>query len=132
MIHLIYIYLIINSFIAGYWFNENHTWGSMKSAIGFAFLTLFFGVVGYIFYFLFLLFTPILGWLYREIRFQYRFYLTNYFDKILLDDNYSEVYKTCEEKLKGSEELTKNGSKQLQRHNKQIQKKYESNSIQSI
>jgi hypothetical protein len=32
--------------------------------------------------------------------------------------------KETQEKLKRSEELTKNGSKQLQRHNKQIQKKY--------
>ncbi len=59
-----------------------------------------------------------------EIRFQYRFYCTDFWDKILLDDNYSEEYKTCEEKLKRAKETTRNASKQVKRHNKQIQKKY--------
>jgi hypothetical protein len=124
MIHLIYTYLIINSFIAGYFFNENDRWESRKYAIGFSILCLVFGGLILLTYPLFLLFTPILGWFYKEISFQYRFYCTDFWDKIFLDDNYSEDYKTREEKLKRSEQLVKNGSKQLQRHNKQIQKKY--------
>jgi hypothetical protein len=59
-----------------------------------------------------------------EIKFQYRMYFTDYFDNIYLDDNYTEFYDSREKKLKRTEELAKNSSKQVQRHNKQIQKKY--------
>lgn len=121
---IIYIYFGINLFIAGYWFNENSRWGSNKYTFIFLVLSLLFGVVGIVFYCLLFLFVPILGWLYKEVKFQYRFYCTDYWDKILLDDNYSEKYKTREEKLKRSEQLVKGASKQIQRHNKQIQKKY--------
>jgi hypothetical protein len=49
---------------------------------------------------------------------------TNYFDKIYLDDNYTEDYDSREKKLKRTEKLAQNSSKQMQRHNRQIQKKY--------
>jgi hypothetical protein len=127
MIHLIYTYLIINSFIAGYFFNENDRWESRKYAIGFSILCLVFGGLILLTYPLFLLFTPILGWFYKEISFQYRFYCTDFWDKILLDDNYSEEYETREEKLKRSEQLVKNASKQVKRHNRLIEKKYGNN-----
>jgi hypothetical protein len=65
-----------------------------------------------------------IGYIYREIKFQYRFRFTKYWDKILLDDNYSEKYKTLGEKLKRAQLMVKNSSKQLKRHNKQIQDKY--------
>lgn len=42
----------------------------------------------------------------------------------MLDDNYSEIYKNRQEKLKRAEELVEHSSKQIVRHNKQIQKKY--------
>ena len=122
---LIYIYFGINLFLSGYWFNENSRWENRKYTIIFSSVCLFFGVLGYLIYLFLILFAPILGWLYKEVQFQYRFYCTDCWDKILLDDNYSETYKTREEKLKRSEQLTRTASKQIQRHNKQIQKKYE-------
>ena len=69
----------------------------------------------------------LIGWLIREVKFQYRFYCTKYWDKILFDDNYSQEYKTREEKLKRANQTTKNASKQVKRHNKLIQKRYGSN-----
>ena len=122
---ILYIYFTINIFLAGYWFNENNRWESKKYTIIFSSVCLFFGVLGYLIYLFLILFAPILGWLYKEVKFQYRFYCTDYWDKILLDDNYSKTYKTREEKLKRSEQLTRTSSKQIQRHNKQVQKKYE-------
>lgn len=123
-IHLIYIYFLINSFIAGYWFNENDRWESRKYTIGFSLLCFVFGGLILLIYPFVILFMPILGYVYKEIRFQYRFYFTKYFDKIYLNDNYSEEYKTCEEKLKRMKELSEYGSKQFKRHTKQIQNKY--------
>ena len=122
---ILYIYFAINLFLAGYWFNENDRWENRKYTIIFSSVCLFFGVLGYLIYLFLIVFAPILGWLYKEVQFQYRFYCTDYWDKILLDDNYSETYKTREEKLKRSEQLTRTASKQIQRHNKQIQKKYD-------
>ena len=122
---LIYIYFGINLFLSGYWFNENSRWENRKYTIIFSSVCLFFGVLGYLTYLFLILFAPILGWLYKEVQFQYRFYCTDYWDKILLDDNYSKKFRTKEEKLKRSEQLTRGASKQIQRHNKQVQKKYE-------
>lgn len=121
---ILYTYFGINLFLSGYWFNENSRWENRKYTIIFSSVCLFFGVLGYLIYLFLILFSPILGWLYKEVQFQYRFYCTDYWDKILLDDNYSETYKTREEKLKRSEQLTRTASKQIQRHNKQVQKKY--------
>lgn len=121
---ILIIYFGINLFLSGYWFNENSRWESNKYTFIFLVLSLLFGVVGIVFYCLLFLFAPFLDWLYKEVKFQYRFYCTDYWDKVLLDDNYSETYKTCEEKLKRSEQLTRTASKQIQRHNKQVQKKY--------
>lgn len=121
---ILYIYFAVNILLSGYWFNENDRLECRKYAIIFSSVCLFFGVLGCLVYLFLILFSPILGWLYKEIQFQYRFYFTDYWDKILLDDDYSEEYKTREEKLKRSEQLVKGASKQIQRHNKQIQKRY--------
>lgn len=121
---ILYVYFAINLFIAGYWFNENDRWENRYYAIGYSFACLLFGVLGYLIYFLFLVFTPILGWVFKEVQFQYRFYFTDFWDKIFLDDKYSEEFPTKEEKLKRSKEISKHFSKQGQRHNRQIQKKY--------
>lgn len=59
-----------------------------------------------------------------EIKFQYRILFTDYFDKVFLGDSYTELYDSREKKLKRTEELAQNSSKQIKRHNKQIQKKY--------
>lgn len=128
---LLYIYFAINIFLAGYWFNENIRWESRKYAIIFSSVCLFFGVLGCLIY-LFLkftsfLFSPILGWLYKEIWFQYRFYFTDYWDKIILDDDYTDIYPTKEEKLEAMTKISQQIGKQSSRHNKQIQKKYGNN-----
>ena len=121
---ILYIYFAINIFLAGYWFNENNIWESRKYTIIFSSVCLLFGVLGCLIYLFFILFTPILGWCFKEVRFQYRFYFTDYWDKILLDDNYSEEFRTKEEKLKRMIKIMSGFSKQTDRHVKQIQKKY--------
>ena len=124
MIHIIYIYLIINSFIAGYLFNNNYKWEKIGYTLTVSFSAFLFGIFGYLFYFLILFFAPILGWIVREVKFTYRFYCTDYWDKIMLDDNYSETYKTTKEKLERSAKVVRTASKQLKRHNRLIQKRY--------
>lgn len=121
---ILYTYFAINILIATYLLKENLKWEGIKYTIIFSSVCLVFGFLGFLIYLFLILFPPILGWFYREIKFQYKFYFTSYWDKVMLDDNYSEIYKTHEEKLKRSEELIKHGSKQIARHSKQIQKKY--------
>ena len=121
---ILYIYFGINILITTYFLESNLKWEGVKHTIIFSSIALLFGGLVSVLLFLLKLFAPILGWLYKEVSFQYRFYCTDYWDKILLDDNYSETYKTREEKLKRSEQLTIGFSKQIQRHNKQVQKKY--------
>ena len=124
MIHLIYIYLIINSFFLGAYltdsFNDDNC---LKKFLFSLILFLFGGIIAGID----LLSPKILDgleYITTEIRFQYRMLFTDYFDKIYLDDAYSELYDSREKKLKKTEELAKNSSKQMKRHNKQIQNKY--------
>lgn len=121
---LLYTYFAINIFLAGYWFNENDRWENRYYAVLFSSVCLFFGVLGYLIYLFFILFSPILGWIYKEVSFQYRFRFTSYWDNILLDDNYSEEFRTKEEKLERMKQIMSGFSKQIDRHVKQIQKKY--------
>lgn len=121
---IIYVYFAINIFLAGYWFNENDRWENRYYAVLFSSVVLLFGVLGYLIYLFFILFSPILGWIYKEISFQYRLRFTDYWDKILLDDNYSEDYKTLEEKIKQMKRVMSGFSKQVDRHVKLIEKKY--------
>lgn len=115
------IYFAINIFLAGYWFNEHNKWESRKFTIIFSFGCLLFGALICLF---FLILEPIFVWTYKEIRFQYRFYFTKYWDKILLDDNYSEKFCTKEEKLERMVKIMSGFSKQTDRHLRQIQNKY--------
>lgn len=123
MVHLIYIYLIINSFVAGYVFDD-YRFESKFYRLGVFICSILFGGILSLLYTILPLIASILGWLFREIKFQYRFRFTDYWDKILLDDNYSDVYKTREEKLKRANQTARSGSKQVKRHNKLIQNKY--------
>lgn len=124
MIHIVYIYLVINSFILGAHITDHFNDDGILKNVLFSLLIIFFGAIilsGYIlFVSLEYFFRPIS----IEIKFQYRMYFTDYFDKIYLDDNYTEDYDSREKKLKRTEELAKNSSKQMQKHNRQIQKKY--------
>jgi len=121
---ILIVYFAINIFLAGYWFNENDRWENRYYAVLFSSVCLFFGVLGYLIYLFFILFSPILGYIYKEISFQYRFYFTNYWDNILLDDNYSEEFRTKEEKIERMKQIMAGFSEQIDRHVKQIQKKY--------
>ena len=124
MIHLIYIYLIINSFIVGFHFNERYRFESREHLTIASVILFLFGSVSISLYFISIPLIKAVSWVFREIGFQYRFYFTDYWDKILLDDSYSEKYKTTQEKLERSAKIAEVSSKQVQRHNRQIQKKY--------
>lgn len=124
MIHLIYIYFIINSFLVGVYLSDQFNDDSLLKKQLFSLVLFLFGGILAL---LDLIFPKILNcfeYVATEIRFQYRMYFTDYFDKIYLDDTYSEICKNRQEKLKRVEELVKNSSKQIVRHSKQIQKKY--------
>lgn len=121
---ILYIYFGINIFLSGYWFNENDRWENRRYAIIFSSLCLFFGVIGAVSIFIFYLFSPIFEWALKEIRFWYKLKFTNYWNKILLDDSYSEAYKSREEKLERIKNLANNFSKQSKRHSKIVYNKY--------
>ncbi len=123
IVHIIYIYLIINSFIAG-WHLEEQRYETLSYRI-ISFSVLFsFGAILYPSIYIATLLAKPLGWVTREIRFIYRFYCTDYWDKIMLDDNYSEKFKTTKDKLERQAEIARTASKQLKRHNRLIQKRY--------
>ena len=123
MTHIIYTYLIINSFILGWHLREYRYETVAYKTILTIFIFLLGAVILPIVYILPTIIKPI-DWLIREIKFQYRFRFTGFWDRILLDDNYSDIYKTLEEKLQRANKMTKGASKQVQRHNKLIQKRY--------
>ncbi len=118
----IVIYFAVNIFLAGYQLGDggrfNNKWKNAYSS----FLLILFAAQICIGYFLFVFISEAFQPVYREIRFIYKFYLTKYYDNIYLNDDYSDVYKTREEKLKRTEEIST--SKQMKRHNKVIQNKY--------
>lgn len=124
MIHIIYIYLIINSFILGSYLLDRFNDYSLIEKVFWSVLLFFFGGILLPLIYIGDPLVKVIGYIYKEIKFQYRFHFTDFWDKILLDDNYSEDYKTLGEKLKRAELMIKSGSKQLKRHNKQIQNKY--------
>lgn len=124
MIHIIYIYFIINSFLVGVYLSDQFNDDSLlKKRLFSLVLFLFGGIIAL----LDLMSPKILNcfeYIVTEMRFQYRMYFTDYFDKIYSDDDFTELYDSREKKLKRTEELAQNGNKQVKRHNKQIQKKY--------
>ena len=126
MAHIIYIYLIINSFILGWHLREYRYETVAYKIVLTIFMFLFGAIILPSVYIVHIIVKPV-GWLIREIKFQYRFRFTDFWDKILLDDNYSEEYKTLEEKLERANKMTKGASKQVVRHNRLIQKKYGNN-----
>lgn len=114
------IYFAINIFMAGYYFADNEH--ELKHKILLALLVFIsFGVVILFYYFFLKIFD---SWLYQEIQFQYRFRFTKYWDKILLDDEYSEQYGDLKTKLDRMSKLTFDSSKQMKRHNRMLNRKY--------
>ena len=119
---ILYIYFGINLFMTGYFLNENLRWETKKYSIIFSIVCLLIGAISAVLSPLFYLLLPIFEWVKYEIKFWYRVKFTNYWDKILLDDNYSEDYKSREEKLERIKNL--NFNKQGKRHSKIIYNKY--------
>lgn len=118
----IIVYFGINIFLAGYHLGDDGRFNSWYRNLISVFFLIFFAVFVVFGYYLVNFLRYVLEPVYRETRFLYLFYLTKHFDKIYLDDNYSDVFKTREEKLKRTEEVSK--TKQMKRHNKFIQNKY--------
>lgn len=121
---LILTYFAINIFMAGYNFSEDEKWETKTKIVFGLFLMLFFGSVFVIFYYLFILFSPIFNWIRYEIVFQYKFHFTKYWQEILLDDDYSEKFLTKEEKLEWLVSHANNYNKQSRRHSKIVYNKY--------
>lgn len=121
---LILIYFAINIFIAGYGFSEDSTWESVSYTRGRLIFNLFFGSCFLVLYPLLILFPPISNWIKYEIIFWYRFKFTNYWQGVLLDDEYSEEYKSREEKLEKIVASASKFNKQSRRHSKIIYNKY--------
>lgn len=125
MIHIIYIYLIIDSFILGAYINSSEYRFDYKfTRFAYSFILIFFGGIIAGIDFISPKILDCFEYIATETKFQYRMFFTDYFDKIYLDDNYTDLYDSLEKKLKRTEELAQNSSKQMQRHNIQIQKKY--------
>jgi hypothetical protein len=120
MIHLIYIYLILNSFLLGGYCNSSeYRFDSNWNRSFYIFFLVFFGGIIALLDFIPQKILNSFEYIVREIKFQYRFDFTDYFNEIYFYD-----YDSREKKLKITEELAQNSSKQTQRHNKQIQNKY--------
>ena len=125
MTHLIYIYFIITSLMVGYNFRDSYRFDKVYFTVFSSVILFFLGGILIPFYYLILFSAEPLGWMYREISFNYRFYFTKYWDNIFLDDSYSEEFKTREEKLKQANKLAEyHGTEQFKRHNRKIQKRY--------
>jgi len=119
MLHIIYIYVIINSFItSNYLFDSFNDDGFLKKILIFLFL-FFFGAIFILLYLIFQI--PIFEWLKNEIKFIYHFYLSDYWKNAI--ENNEERSK--ESVLEILSTFAKNSNKQSKRHNRLIQNRYE-------
>ena len=110
--------------MAGYNFSEDEKWESKTKIVFGLFLMLFFGSCILILYPLSILFSPIFNWVKYETIFWHRFKLTNYWQEVLLDDDYSEKFRTKEEKLEWLLSSANNYNKQSRRHAKKVYDKW--------
>ena len=118
MTHIIYIYLILNSFIVGnYLFNDDYNDKGFKRFLNFSVLFLF-GAPWMLSYLINEL--SIFRWIKYEIRFLYTFYFTNYW-KNAIENNKD---KSKEKVLETLNNFAEKSNKQTKRHNKLIQKRY--------
>ena len=117
---ILYIYFAVNLFLAGYWFNENDKWESRGYAVVFSSVCFFFGGLACLVYLFYILFSPILIWITHEVRFQYKFYFTKYWQGIMPADK----NKTAEEKIQEIKKITETSSKQMARHAKKVYNKF--------
>lgn len=121
VIHLIYIYLIINSFIAGnYLFDTFNDDRGIKKFGNFSVLFLF-GAPWVLLYLISQI--PMFMWIKYEIIFIYHFYITHYW-KNKVENNKERSKEGVLEMLNNFAEKS---NKQSKRHNRLIQKKYGNN-----
>jgi hypothetical protein len=121
MTHLIYIYLIINSFIAGnYLFDDFNDDRGIKKFVIFSVLFLF-GAPWILLYLSSQL--PVFKWIKIEVRFLYTFYITDYWKNAIENDK----DRTEEEMLKILNDFAQKSNRQSKRHNRLIQKRYANN-----
>jgi hypothetical protein len=118
MIHLIYTYLIINSFIAGnYLFDDFNDDSSLRKFGVFSVLFLF-GAPWVLLYLVSELL--IFRWIKAEIRFLYTFYFTDFWKDII--ENHPDRSKN--NMLNYLQDFAEKSNKQSKRHNRLIQKRY--------
>ena len=110
MTHLIYIYLIINSFFLGAYLTDNFNDDENLKKFLFSVVLILFGGIITLLDFISPKILDCLEYITTEIKFQYRMLFTD--------------YDSRKKKLKRTEELAQNSSKQMQIHSRQIQKKY--------
>jgi hypothetical protein len=114
------IYFAINIFIAGYNYSEDEKWETRTRAVFGLIIMLFFGSIVALFYYLSLVFSPILNWIINEIGFQYKLRFSKHWENILFEDE----NQSSREKL----EIIKNWSEvskgQFKRHSKMVYEKY--------
>jgi hypothetical protein len=116
--HIIYIYLIINSFIAGnYLFDTFNDDKGFKKFVTFSVLFLFGAPLVLI---SFIVEIPMFKWLRNEITFICHFYFTNYW-KNAVENNED---RSKEAMLNMLNDFAEDSNKQAKRHNRLIQKRY--------
>ena len=118
MIHILYIYLILNGFIAGNYLFDGFNDDSSLRKFGVFSVLFLFGTPWILLYLLSEI--PLFRWIAFEIRFIYTFYFTNYWKNAIENDK----DRSKKEMLKISNEFAENSNKQVKRHNRLIQKRY--------
>ena len=122
---IIVLYFAVNLFMAGYCYSDDENKVTKSRALFGVFINLFFSSFIVVFYYLSLLFSPIFEYFRDEILFWWRLKFTDYWDNVLLDDDYTDLYPTFESKMKRVEEISEYMSKQSKRHCRIIKNKYE-------
>lgn len=125
MIHAFYIYFIINGFLLGqYVCGTDYKLVNIWIRNFYCFLLFFFGAFVLLFDRILPSIFKVFDYIDDEIRFNYRFYCTDYFSKVYSDDNFTKFYDSRKKKLVKTEEMARNSNKQIKRHNRLIQKRY--------
>ena len=118
MIHIIYMYLILNSFIASNYLFDTFNDDSRLRKLGIFTVLFLFGAPWMLLYLINEL--SIFRWIKTEIRFLYTFYFTNYW-KNAIENNKD---KSKEKALETLNNFAEKSNKQTKRHNRLIQKRY--------
>jgi hypothetical protein len=118
MTHIIYIYLIINSFIAGNYLFDTFNDDKGIKKVGIFSVLFLFGAPWVLLYLIIQI--PMFKWIKYEVRFLYTFYFTNYWKNAVENDK----DRSKEAMLKTLNDFAEDSNKQAKRHNRLIQKRY--------